>query len=492
MNIPPIDYSRKWYTLIAVGSGLFLSTIDSSIVNIALPTMVKEFEVPLSTIQWVTLSYLLTITTLMLAIGRLADIKGKKPIYALGFIIFVLGSLLCGLSPTVYWLIAFRILQAVGAVMIMALGMGIVTEAFPPGERGMALGITGAIVSTGIILGPTLGGFIIDALDWHWIFFVNVPVGVIGVCMVFLFVPAIKPAGGQKFDYRGAAVLLLSLLSLLFALTLGQQLGFADLRIRILFLSWILLTILFIRIEHTSSHPMIDLQLFSNPVFTSGLITGFLTFTCMAGTIFLMPFFLENVLDYSIRQIGLLLGVVPLAMGIMAPISGSLSDRYGSFSITVIGLAFLVGGYFSLTTLSQYTTSLGYILRFLPIGIGTGIFQSPNNSAIMGSAPRSRLGIVSGILSITRTLGQTTGIAALGAIWASRVNQLTPHLNTSSIDAPASIQVAALQDTFVVTVVIMSAALSLAVYRWVTNNKTISQKNESPESASIDTKKMHD
>ena len=286
MNNPPIDYSRKWYTMVAVGSGLFLSTIDSSIVNIALPTMVKEFEVPFSTIQWVTLSYLLTITTLMLAIGRLADIKGKKPIYTLGFFIFVLGSFLCGLSPTVYWLIAFRVLQAVGAVMIMALGMGIVTEAFPPRERGLALGITGAIVSIGIILGPTLGGFIIDALDWQWIFFVNVPVGIIGVCMVFLYVPAIQPAGGQKFDYWGAAVLLLSLLSLLFALTLGQQLGFSDTRIRILFVAWILLSVLFIRIEQTSSQPMIDLKLFSEPVFTTGLITGFLTFTCMAGTIF--------------------------------------------------------------------------------------------------------------------------------------------------------------------------------------------------------------
>ena len=485
MNNPPVDYSRKWYTMVAVGSGLFLSTIDSSIVNIALPTMVKEFEVPFSTIQWVTLSYLLTITTLMLAIGRLADIKGKKPIYTLGFFIFVVGSFLCGLSPTVYWLIAFRVLQAVGAVMIMALGMGIVTEAFPPRERGMALGITGAIVSSGIILGPTLGGFIIDALDWQWIFFVNVPVGIIGVCMVFLYVPNIQPAGGQKFDFWGAAVLLLSLLSLLFALTLGQQLGFSDTRIRILFVAWILLSVLFIHIEQTSSQPMIDLKLFSEPVFTTGLITGFLTFTCMAGTIFLMPFFLENVLHYPIRQIGLLLGVVPLAMGITAPISGSLSDRYGSFSITVIGLVFLVGGYISLTTLSQYTTSLGYVLRFLPIGIGTGIFQSPNNSAIMGTAPRSRLGIVSGILSITRTLGQTTGIATLGAIWASRINQLSSDFSGSAVEAPASIQVAALQDTFKVTVVIMSIALSLAIWRWIRQNKIINQKYEPPGPASI-------
>ncbi len=478
-NPTPVDYSRKWYTMIAVGSGIFLSTIDSSIVNVALPTMVKEFNTPISTVQWVTLSYLLTLTTLMLAIGRLADIKGKKNIYSLGFVLFILGSLLCGLSPTIYFLIAARIFQAVGAVMIMSLGMGIVTEAFPPGERGMALGITGAIVSIGIILGPTIGGLIIDAINWQWIFFVNVPVGIIGILMVLRYVPVVPPVGGQKFDFLGAGTLLASLLSLLFALTLVETLGFGNIVIFILLFAFALFLFLFIKIEGSSSHPMIDLKMFSDPVFTTGLVTGFLSFTAMSGTTFLIPFYLENVLHYPVRQIGLLMGIVPLAMGIMAPISGSLSDRYGSNSITVVGLAFLLTGYISLTSLGTQTTTLGYILRYLPIGIGLGIFQSPNNSAIMGSAPRSRLGVVSGMLAITRTLGQTTGIAILGAIWAGRVIQLGENFAGSATQAPIQLQAQALQETFMVAALLIGTAFCLAVWRLINQrNKSTQQRVE--------------
>src|SRR5512134_2717549 len=177
---PTIDYSRKWYVLSAVGTGVFLATIDGSIVNISLPTLVSSFQTDFALVQWVVLAYLLTVTTLMLGVGRLADIYGKKPIYTAGFIVFTVGSVLCGLSSTIYALIGFRILQAIGAAMIMALGMAITTEAFPPSERGRALGISGTIVSVGIAIGPTLGGLIVKNLYWHWIYFVSLPVGVIG------------------------------------------------------------------------------------------------------------------------------------------------------------------------------------------------------------------------------------------------------------------------------------------------------------------------
>ena len=164
---PEVDFSKKWYVLSAVGMGVFLATIDGSIVNISLPTLVTSFQTDFALVQWVVLSYLLTVTTLMLGVGRLADIYGKKPIYTAGFIIFTIGSVLCGLSPAIYTLIGFRVLQAVGASMIMALGMAIVTEAFPKSERGRALGISGTIVSVGIAVGPTLGGLIVQHLSWH-------------------------------------------------------------------------------------------------------------------------------------------------------------------------------------------------------------------------------------------------------------------------------------------------------------------------------------
>ena len=204
--------------------GIFLATIDGGIVNIGLNTLVNEFDKPLVVIEWVVLAYMLTISSLMLSIGRLGDMIGKKRLYLAGLAIFTTGSVLCGLSGTIYWLIAFRVLQGIGAAMLMALGTAIVTETFPDRERGKALGILGTMVSIGIIAGPTIGGLILESLPWHWLFFVNLPVGIVGVIMVLRYVPDSRPGGKQRFDFPGAALLFVGLSSLLFALT-GIQSG---------------------------------------------------------------------------------------------------------------------------------------------------------------------------------------------------------------------------------------------------------------------------
>ena len=473
MQQQPVDYSRKWYVMAAVAMGLFLGTIDGSIVNVALPTLVRAFDTQFAVVQWVVLAYLLTITTLMLSVGRLGDMIGKKPLYATGFVVFTLGSVLCGLAPSVYWLIGFRVLQAIGAAMLMALGMAIVTEAFPPSERGRALGISGTMVSVGIVVGPVLGGLLIGALSWHWIFFVNLPVGIVGTWMVIRFVPVLKPAGGQRFDLVGALTLFLCLMALLMALTLGQQVGFAETIVLALFAASLVLLALFLAIERRIRYPMIDLRLFRDRLFNINLVTGFVIFVCMSGTIILMPFYLENVLGYTPRSVGLLLAIVPIALGITAPISGSLSDRFGPRPIIVGGLLMLLLGFSAVSTLSTGTTALGYVLRFLPIGIGIGTFQSPNNSAVMGAVPRSRLGIASGLLSLTRTLGQTTGIAALGALWATRVlRRAGGTLPAGATSAPAAAQVAGLNDTFAIVVILIALALALAIWGLVQERRS--------------------
>ena len=460
-----IDYSRKWYVMAAVAMGIFLATIDGSIVNVALPTLTRQLGADFPTVQWVVLAYLLTLATLLLSVGRLADMIGKKPIYMVGFVVFTLGSALCGLAPDIHWLIGTRVFQAIGASMVLALGMAIVTEAFPPSERGKALGISGAIVSVGIVLGPTLGGLIIGSLSWRWIFFVNLPVGIVGTLMVLRFVPAIRPRGGQRFDYWGALTLLLSLLALLLGLTLGQRIGFGSAQVLGLIAAWAAFLIAFLLIESRSRQPMIDLQLFQNRLFSINLVTGFITFIAIAGTIILMPFYLENILGYAPQQVGLMLAVVPVALGLTAPLSGALSDRFGTRPITVSGLAMLAIGYFAVSSLSVGTSGLGYVLRFLPIGLGMGIFQSPNNSAIMGTAPRDRMGIVSGMLALNRTLGQTTGIAVLGAIWASRTFTLAGQsFSGGATSAPAVAQVSALHDVFLGVVVLVLVGLGLAIW----------------------------
>ena len=464
MQSPPaVDYSRKWYVMATIGMSLFLATIDGSIVNVALPTLIRELSTDFPTVQWVVLAYLLTQTTLMLSVGRLGDIIGKKQIFTAGFVVFTIGSVLCGFSPTVFWLIGFRIIQAIGASMVLALGFAIVTESFPPEERGRALGINGALVSIGIVVGPVLGGFIIENLTWNWIFFVNLPVGIIGTFMALRFIPDFHPEGGQRFDYAGAITLFISLSALLLGLTFGQSIGLGDPRVLALVATSIVFLIIFIVIEIRTEQPMIDLRIFRATLFTVNISTGLITFFCISGALILVPFYLENVLGYKTQDVGLLFAVVPIALGITAPISGSLSDRFGTRPITIAGLIVVGLGYLTMSTLSTETTAIGFILRLAPIGIGMGIFQSPNNSAIMGAVPKERLGIASGLLSITRTLGQTTGIALLGAFWAIRtITYNNAPLPDGATTAPPVFQLAGMQDTFLITASLIGIALLIS------------------------------
>jgi EmrB/QacA subfamily drug resistance transporter len=465
MENSSIDYSRKWLVMSAVASGVFLATIDGSIVNIALNTLVIELKQPLAIVEWVVLGYLLTVATLILSVGRLADMIGKKKIYAAGLAVFTLGSGLCGLAPTVYWLIGFRVLQAAGAAMIMALGTAIVTEAFPDRERGKAMGIIGLLVSIGVIAGPTLGGIILQSLTWHWLFFVNLPVGLIGLVLVFRFVPSRRPVGKQSFDYWGAVTLFISLASFLLSLSVIQLDGFTNPFLYGLLALWLVTLLVFIRIELRIPEPMIDLRMFLSRLFSINLITGLLSFIASAGTILLMPFYLQNVLGYDPQKTGLLLVVTPLAIAVVAPISGALSDRMGSRLITTVGLVIAALGYGLVSTIDASTSMFGYVLRFLPVGIGMGIFQSPNNSAVMGSAPKHRLGVASGLLSLTRVLGQTAGIAILGALWEARVIKYAGGIISDDVTTmPIFAQVKGLHDALIFTVVIMLVAVGFSLW----------------------------
>ncbi|MCB0204883.1 MAG: MFS transporter, partial [Anaerolineae bacterium] len=416
-------YRNKWLILGAVSLALFMGTVDSTIVNVALPTMVADFNTNFPTIQWVVLAFLLGLSVLMLSVGRLADMLGKKRIFLLGLVIFTAGSALCGLSPTVYVLIAARLIQSIGAAMLLALGVAIVTETWPSAERGKALGFSAGVISLGIVVGPTAGGLIINALSWHWIFFVNVPLGLLALIAVWRYVPPLTPKSNhEQFDFLGAGVFAVGLLALLLGLTVGQTIGFGDPRILALFGLAAVSLVLFIAIEQRVRFPMVDLNLFRNLQFSLNLATGALTFVAIAAVVFLLPFYLELALSLPVAQVGILMASTPLVLAVLGPLSGSLSDRFGTRPVSVIGLAILTVGYLVASTMNATTTPLGFILRMLLIGVGMGVFQSPNNSAIMGAAPRNRLGIASGMLSITRTLGQTTGIALLGALFASALS----------------------------------------------------------------------
>jgi len=460
-----INYNHKWYIMAAVAMSSFLAGIDGSIVNVALPTLVDVLQTNFAIVQWVVLAYLLTITTLILGIGRLADIRGKKSLYSAGFVLFTIGSVLCGLAPTISWLIGFRVLQAIGAALTIALAMAIITESFPSTERGRALGIIGAVVSTGYIVGPTIGGFLIDLLSWRWIFFINLPVGLLGIWLALRYIPAIPSKGGQTFDYWGNTTLFISLFALLSALTLGQEHGFNDSLVWLMLTTWLAFLIIFIVIELNTNQPMLDLTIFHNSRLTIGLITLFLSSIALTGSFILLPFYLQNIMGYGTLQVGVLLIVVPLGLGITSPISGALSDRFGTSPIIMMGLILQLIGYYGITLLTTETTILNYILYLLPIGLGVGIFVSPNSSAIMGAALPQQLGIVSSLQSASRALGKSIGVAIIGAVWAIRVffhAGETVHGGVTA--ASTNAQMVALQETFSGLVVIIVVALILNIW----------------------------
>jgi EmrB/QacA subfamily drug resistance transporter len=459
---PGVDYDRKWLVMLAIAMGIFLGTIDGSIVNAALPTLVEELDTTFSAIQWVVLGYLLTLATLTLGIGRLGDMTGKRPIFTAGFGLFTLASMLCGLAPSIGFLIASRIFQGLGASMIFALGFAIITEAFPPNERGRAFGITGSIVSIGIAIGPAAGGLIIDALSWRWIFFVNLPIGIIGTWTAWRYVPQVPPPGGQRFDFKGAGAFFVTLLALMLSLTVAQEEGFTSVFVIALLAVFAAGLVVFIVVERTVEQPMLDLKLFDNALLSVNLVLGFISFVAIVGVLILLPFFLQDVLGYDVRTMGLLLAVIPAGLGVAAPISGTWSDRVGPRPVLVVGLVVMLAGFLGLATVSTETSTLTYMALALPIGIGIGIFQTPNNSAVMGSVPQHRLGVTSGMLTITRITGQIAGIAVLGALWSGRVAARAGV--TDPTDAPPADQVAGLTDTILVVVGLLVIGLALAVW----------------------------
>ncbi len=454
--------------MLGIGLGVLMFTIDTSIVNIALPTLVKTLNTSFATIQWVVLSYLLIVTALVLGAARLGDMLGKKRLYLIGLIIFTISSLLCGLAPSVGWLIGFRALQGLGAVFISALGAAIVTEVFPSSERGRALGIIGAVVSLGIALGPTVGGLLIGISNWRMIFLVNVPLGIFASFIVARVVPPSARSGAnQRFDWLGTLVIIVALTCFGLGMTEGQNQGFGSgIALTLLAVAAIAL-VCFLVIEARIEHPSLNLSIFRNLQFSLSLLMGVLVFIVITGIIFILPFFLELVLKYSTQQVGLLLAVSPVLGGIVAPFSGALSDRFGSRIISLFGLVLMIVGCLLLSTVDAQLTELGYMLRVAPFGIGLGMFQSPNNSAIMGGVPRERLGLASGLLSLSRTLGQTAGVPLLGAIFAAlTLTSANLAANTNVTTAPAEALVYGVQGTLRIAALILGATTVLTAVVW--------------------------
>ncbi len=388
--------------------------------NLALPTITRYFGVEIITVQWVVAAYLLTVTGLLLTFGRLADLLGRQRLFALGIAVFTLGSGLCSVSSGVFQLIGFRVVQGLGAAMLMATGPAIITHAFPGRERGKALGIIGTVVSIGSTTGPMLGGLLIGWLGWQSIFYINLPVGLLGFYLASKKLHREPATGIQGFDFAGAITVFVSLVSFLLALGQGENMGWGSLFIVGLFLLACVFFVLFVFVELRVEDPVMDFSLFRNSSFTASNASGFLTFTSMFIFLFLLPYYLEDSLGYPPERVGMVLVAFPLVMAVVSPLSGWISDRTGSFILSSLGLGVAAFALFLVSRFNEASRFHEIVGVLALMGLGIGLFQSPNNSIIMGSVPPERLGIAAGTMATTRNLGMVTGIALAAAFITSR------------------------------------------------------------------------
>jgi len=404
-----------WYVLATVFVGTFMGPLDSSIVNIAIPSLTKYFSVGITTVEWVVMAYLLTTSSLLLSTGRLGDMVGHKRIYIIGFLTFTAASALCGISGSVQQLVFFRVVQAVGATCMFSSSPAILTDAFPT-ERGKALGLISISVAIGLTGGPTLGGFIVHNFGWRWIFFVNIPIGIIASIMAAFILKESKLPTVKRFDFAGATMAFLALFSVLLALSMGDKWGWRSSSTIGLLLAAVVFAAAFLYFENKVEEPMLDLSLFRIRLFTTANISALINYASLFIATFLTPFYLRDVFGESIQTTGLALTVIPLFIGLVAPISGTLSDKIGSRMLSSLGLTINALALLGLSRTSVSTGILPVALFLGLFGFGAGLFQSPNSSAIMGAVPRHRLGIAAGMQATMRSVGMVLGVAMAGAI----------------------------------------------------------------------------
>jgi len=403
---------KDLFIVIVISLGSFMAGLDATIVNIALPTIAKSFEVSTVTVSWVLNAYLIIMVSLLLAASRIGDMKGYRNIFLAGFVLFTLGSALCGMAPTIGVLILARMLQAVGGAIISALGAVMVTSYLSPAVRGQALGIVAMFLMLGVALGPVVGGFLTSAFSWRYIFYVNLPVGIFAVLLGMHILPRRDPVAPQaKLDVPGVVLLLVALGSLVIGLTSVQGNnpagGAAALVLSLAF--WLL----FWRQERHAPEPLINTTLFSNRAYSLQNISILLIQMAMAGTMVVMPFYLEIVRHIPTDNAGTVLLALPVGMIMTAPIAGKYSDIIGTKKPIIAGFALCVIALLLLSTISA-GTSIGHTAIYLfLLGAGTGIAYSPLNSAVMGEAPVRDRGSTSGLIRVMTNLGSTLGVAVV-------------------------------------------------------------------------------
>lgn len=456
---------NRWWILVAVSMFTFMSTLDGSIVNIALPTISKDMQVPMNQSEWIVSIYLMMVCACLLLFGKIGDSWGKIKIYRIGTLIFVIGSLLCGFNHSLTFLLFARVIQALGAAMTMATNTGIITEVFPMNERGRALGMIGAFVSLGSIAGPGLGGLILAHFSWAYIFWINVPVGIITMLISEKFLPKDITLSTEKIDMGGFAAVAATIMTFFGGVFLGQEHGFLTPIPLALFILAVISFFIFLYVEKKVKLPLITFSIFKNKVFTMSLVTALLIFSSNFFVNVVIPFYLQSARGLSPSYAGLLMMVFPFLMVIGSPLSGYLTDRVGPEILVLIGLVMLSVTQLMYMFMHADSPLWYYVVATAIMGLGNSLFQSPNNTMVMSSVTKENLGVAGSLNSFARNLGMVVGISLATTILYNAMSSKMGERVTTYIAKRPDVFIYGMKITFLGSFLLCLAALLLTLYR---------------------------
>jgi EmrB/QacA subfamily drug resistance transporter len=415
--------NRKWWTLGAVSFGLFMIMLDNTVVNVALPAMQRSLHIGSSELEWVVVGYALTFATLMLTGGKLADLFGRRLLFIVGLVIFTGASLACGLAPNAGFLIGARAVQGVGSAIMNPATLGIITATFPPRQRGTAIGIWAGTSAMALAIGPLVGGLLTEKVSWSWIFFVNVPVGVLAVFVALWAIDETRDTSHeQRLDLPGLLTSALGLFALTYGLIESNNYGWTSARILGLFAAAVVFLAAFVLLEHRQRLPMLDLSLFRSSTFSGANLAMLLVALAMFGIFFYNSLFFQNILGYSAIQTGALFLPMTLLIILIAPQAGRFSDRIGSRWLVGGGMALVAVSLLLFAQLDRGADFWSILPALLVGGAGMALTMTPTTAAAMGSVPVDKAGVGSAVLNSARQVGGSLGIAVMGAVVASRVS----------------------------------------------------------------------
>jgi EmrB/QacA subfamily drug resistance transporter len=448
--------SARW-VLLSLSLAMLLSSLGTSIANVALPTLAQVFAASVQQVQWIVLAYLLTSTSLIVSVGRLGDLTGRRRLLLAGIVMFTVASVLCGVAPTLWLLIAARAAQGLGAAIMMALTMASVGDTVPKAQMGSAMGLLGTMSAIGTALGPTLGGILIAGLGWPTIFFVTGALGILTLLLAQRFLPADRPvtkAARTSFDLVGTLLLAMTLAAYALAMTTGR--GSFGLLNGALLVTAIVGVGLFVLAETKTASPLIQLALFRTPHLSAGFAMSTLVTTVVMATLVVGPFYLSGALTLDAARVGLIMSSGPIVAALTGVLAGRVVDRFGAQRMTILGLISMAAGSAILSLVPVSFSILGYIAPLVVITAGYALFQAANNTAVMTDSRPNQRGVISGLLNLSRNLGLITGASVMGAVFA-----LGSATNTITAARPEAVA-AGMRLTFAVGAVLIVVALAIA------------------------------